>query len=132
MSGLEKFLNGLTNGEAIRSREDVLRFENKEFTVDTCCTPDCGWETAVWRTNEKIVVVEYYKDRTGAEAGHTKWVQVMLKDIKTELKSVQNSMEWAGFYDKLSKEELEKVVRTWDDYMTIIFLLKEQDEELGK
>ena len=53
------------------------------YTVDTCDTADYGYETAIWKDNNDIVIVERYENRTEAENGHKKWVDFCKKHPKS-------------------------------------------------
>lgn len=46
-----------------------------DYTIDTCDTVDQGYETAMWKGDGDIIIVERYPDKKRAEAGHTKWCE---------------------------------------------------------
>ena len=46
-----------------------------DYTIDTCDTMDQGYETAMWKGDGDIIIVERYPDKARAEAGHTKWCE---------------------------------------------------------
>lgn len=46
-----------------------------DYTIDTCDTMDQGYETAMWKGDGDIIIVERYLDKERAEAGHTKWCE---------------------------------------------------------
>jgi len=50
-----------------------------DYTVDTCDTNDCGYETAIWKGNNNMVIVERYPSKQDATIGHYKWV---IKEIR--------------------------------------------------
>ena len=43
-----------------------------DYTVDTTKTHK-GWETAIWKRFDNIIVVQRYPDRESAEKGHKIW-----------------------------------------------------------
>lgn len=46
-----------------------------DYTIDTCDTMDQGYETAMWKGDGDIIIVERYPDKARAEAGHMKWCE---------------------------------------------------------
>ena len=46
-----------------------------DYTIDTCDTMDQGYETAMWKDNGDIIIVERYPNRMRAEIGHSKWCE---------------------------------------------------------
>lgn len=46
-----------------------------DYTIDTCDTVDQGYETAMWKGDGDIIIVERYPNKERAEAGHTKWCE---------------------------------------------------------
>lgn len=44
-----------------------------DYTVDTTKTLEKGWETAIWKHFDNIIVVQRYPDRESAEIGHKIW-----------------------------------------------------------
>lgn len=46
-----------------------------EYTIDTCETIDCGWETAIWKNDGEIIIVARYPDKEMATIGHANWVE---------------------------------------------------------
>ncbi len=58
-------------------RDTRMNSQVGEYTVDTCYTYDDGWETAVWRDEGRIIVVDYYRNEFAAKLGHKKWVDFM-------------------------------------------------------
>lgn len=59
-----------------------------DYTVDTCDTMDCGFETAIIKKGGDWIVVEYYKNIEEAKEGHQKWCE-FCKSNPTEVYSVQ-------------------------------------------
>ena len=46
-----------------------------DYTIDTCDTVDQGYETAMWKDNGDIIIVERYPNKMRAEIGHSKWCE---------------------------------------------------------
>ena len=46
-----------------------------DYTIDTCDTMDQGYETAMWKDDGDIIIVERYPNRMRAEVGHSKWCE---------------------------------------------------------
>ena len=46
-----------------------------DFTIDTCDTVDQGYETAMWKDDGDIIIVERYPNKMRAEIGHSKWCE---------------------------------------------------------
>ena len=46
-----------------------------DYTIDTCDTIDQGYETAMWKDNGDIIIVERYPNKMRAEIGHSKWCE---------------------------------------------------------
>lgn len=46
-----------------------------DYTIDTCDTVDQGYETAMWKGDGDIIIVERYPNKERAEVGHTKWCE---------------------------------------------------------
>lgn len=80
MLNADLVING-TNSAVTASREDVLKTETDDFTVDTCAAFDTGvWETGVLDeryNNGAWIIVSQYEDRASAVEGHQKWVDEM-------------------------------------------------------
>ena len=45
------------------------------YTIDTCDTMDQGYETAMWKDDGDIIIVERYPNKMRAEVGHSKWCE---------------------------------------------------------
>jgi hypothetical protein len=73
-------------GKIDRLRETALTTELQGFTIDTCNTVDCGWETGVEPTGKSWIIVERYANQELASVGHTKWVETLTLHPETELK----------------------------------------------
>ena len=54
--------------------EKVGRDTVGEYTIDTCYTLDQGWETAVWKGSNDMIIVARYPDKESAQEGHEDWV----------------------------------------------------------
>lgn len=46
-----------------------------DYTIDTCNTMDQGYETAMWKDDGDIIIVERYPNKMRAEVGHSKWCE---------------------------------------------------------
>ena len=46
-----------------------------DYTIDTCDTIDQGYETAMWKGDGDIIIVERYPNKMRAEIGHSKWCE---------------------------------------------------------
>ena len=46
-----------------------------DYTIDTCDTIDQGYETAMWKGDGDIIIVERYPNKMRAEVGHSKWCE---------------------------------------------------------
>ena len=46
-----------------------------DYTIDTAYTSDYGYETAIWKNDSAIAIVERYEDKSEAIEGHNKWVE---------------------------------------------------------
>ena len=69
------------------SKNDVIG----DITIDTVKAFDIGmFETGIKRMSieGKWIIVEQYKDRKEAQKGHNKWVELMRKNSKVELKDI--------------------------------------------
>lgn len=45
-----------------------------EYTIDTCFTLDCGYETGIRKGEGSWIIVQRYRDREQAEKGHAIWM----------------------------------------------------------
>ena len=77
MDSLESALFGLMMGELNR-QEVVGRDTVGEYTIDTCYTVDQGWETAVWKGDNDMIIVGRYATKELAQEGHDDWCAVCL------------------------------------------------------
>ena len=74
MDSLFDLMFGIMNNDyskADKVGHDVIG----DYTIDTCDTVDQGYETAMWKGDGDIIIVERYPDKERAEAGHAKWVE---------------------------------------------------------
>ncbi len=62
---------GPANRQTVVGRDTVGR-----YTIDTCYTVDCGWETAVWKDNYDMIIVGRYATEKLAREGHSDWCAV--------------------------------------------------------
>lgn len=68
---------------------EVLKSKVGDYTVDSCYTFDCGYETAIWYKSNSMVIVEYYNSKEDMAKGHKKWCE-FCKDNPKEVYSVQS------------------------------------------
>lgn len=74
MDSLFDLLFGIMNNDyskADKAGHDVIG----DYTIDTCDTADQGYETAMWKDNGDIIIVERYPNKMRAEIGHSKWCE---------------------------------------------------------
>ena len=77
-SGLEelyKFFEAISNGADL-ILDSVGTDEVGPYVIDTCKTLDCGYETAIKKSDgaNTWVVVQRYKNKELAEKGHKIWL----------------------------------------------------------
>ncbi len=56
--------------------------EINDYTIDTCDTMDCGYETAIKKGGGNWIVVEYYADSQKAAKGHKRWCKFCERNPK--------------------------------------------------
>ena len=99
MDSLESILYGILNGN-YAAAEKAGHDEVNNYTIDTCHTVDCGWETAVWYMDYPMIIVARYPDKKTAQDGHKAWVDTCTTNAPTHAFSVQTdriesfSREW--------------------------------------
>ena len=74
MDSLFDLLFGIMNNDyskADKVGNDVIG----DYTIDTCDTVDQGYETAMWKDDGDIIIVERYPNKMRAEVGHSKWCE---------------------------------------------------------
>ena len=74
MDSLFDLLFGIMNNDyskADKVGNDVIG----DYTIDTCDTVDQGYETAIWKDDGDIIIVERYPNKMRAEVGHSKWCE---------------------------------------------------------
>ena len=74
MDSLFDLLFGIMNNDyskADKVGNDVIG----DYTIDTCDTVDQGYETAIWKGDGDIIIVERYPNKMRAEIGHSKWCE---------------------------------------------------------
>lgn len=74
MDSLFELMFGIMNNDyskADKAGHDIVG----DYTIDTCDTMDQGYETAMWKGDGDIIIVERYPNKERAEAGHTKWCE---------------------------------------------------------
>ena len=74
MDSLFDLMFGIMNNDyskADKVGHDVIG----DYTIDTCDTVDQGYETAMWKEDGDIIIVERYPNKMRAEIGHSKWCE---------------------------------------------------------
>ena len=74
MDSLFDLMFGIMNNDyskADKVGNDVIG----DYTIDTCDTVDQGYETAMWKDDGDIIIVEQYPNKMRAEVGHSKWCE---------------------------------------------------------
>ena len=74
MDSLFDLMFGIMNNDyskADKVGNDVIG----DYTIDTCDTVDQGYETAMWKDDGDIIIVERYPNKMRAEVGHSKWCE---------------------------------------------------------
>ena len=74
MDSLFDLMFGIMNNDyskADKVGNDVIG----DYTIDTCDTMDQGYETAMWKDDGDIIIVERYPNKMRAEIGHSKWCE---------------------------------------------------------
>ena len=74
MDSLFDLMFGIMNNDyskADKVGNDVIG----DYTIDTSDTVDQGYETAMWKDNGDIIIVERYPNKMRAEVGHSKWCE---------------------------------------------------------
>lgn len=54
----------------------VARDKIENYTIDTAYTSDYGYETAIWKDDNDMVIVERYFDKETSQEGHKKWCEL--------------------------------------------------------
>lgn len=74
MDSLFDLMFGIMNNDyskADKVGNDII----DDYTIDTCDTVDQGYETAMWKDDGDIIIVERYPNKMRAEIGHSKWCE---------------------------------------------------------
>ena len=74
MDSLFDLMFGIMNNDyskADKVSNDIIG----DYTIDTCDTVDQGYETAMWKDDGDIIIVERYPNKMRAEIGHSKWCE---------------------------------------------------------
>ena len=74
MDSIYSTLFGIMLGENNRS-EVIGRDTINDYTIDTCYTIDQGWETAVWKGSNPMIIVDCYASKEDAQKGHENWCE---------------------------------------------------------
>ena len=75
MDSIYSTLFGLMLGDNNRS-EVISRDIVGDYTIDTCYTIDQGWETAVWKGSNPMIIVGRYASKEDAQEGHENWREI--------------------------------------------------------
>lgn len=75
MESIYSMLFGLMLGETDRG-EVIGRDIVGDYTIDTCYTIDQGWETAVWKGSNPMIIVGRYASKEDAQEGHENWREI--------------------------------------------------------
>jgi hypothetical protein len=98
MDSLESVLFGIMYGGSYNAEKvgtDIVG----DYTIDTCDTIDQGWETAIWKGENPIIIVQRYGSKGEAEAGHKYWVDIC------KLKPAQAWSVQTDRYENFEEEE---------------------------
>lgn len=71
-----------------QNTKKIIRDEVGDYTIDTCDTIDAGYETAIWKDNNPMIIVERYDTWENSKKGHKKWCK-FCKNNPTSAYSVQ-------------------------------------------
>lgn len=74
MDSIYSIMFGAMLGENNRG-EVVSRDTINDYTIDTCYTIDQGWETAVWKGSNPMIIVDRYASKEDAQKGHENWCE---------------------------------------------------------
>ena len=74
MDSLFDLMFGIINNDYSKA-DKVGRDVIGDYTIDTCDTVDQGYETAMWKADGDIIIVERYPNKMRAEIGHSKWCE---------------------------------------------------------
>ena len=75
MDSIYSIMFGVMLGENNRG-EVVGRDTVNDYTIDTCYTIDQGWETAVWKGSNPMIIVGRYASKEDAQEGHENWREI--------------------------------------------------------
>jgi hypothetical protein len=87
MDTIGSLLYGIANGnyeKAEKCGHDIVG----DYTLDSCDTVDQGFETAIWKNDNNIIIVERYENAELCREGHQKWCEFCKANPK-EVYSVQ-------------------------------------------
>ena len=75
MDDIYKMLYGIVT--MYNNYEDRVVANNKvgDYTIDTAYTTDYGYETAIWKGDNDMIIVERYSNKQESETGHKKWCE---------------------------------------------------------
>lgn len=75
MDSIESMLYGILASLGGYQGERVGKTQVGNYTVSTVDTADAGWETAIWKNLENMVIVARYETKEEAKQGHQDWVE---------------------------------------------------------
>ena len=74
MDSIYSIMFGVMLGE--NNRGEVVGIDTvNDYTIDTCYTIDQGWETAVWKGSNPMIIVDRYASKEDAQKGHENWCE---------------------------------------------------------
>ena len=79
---------GLFERKQQKDKGEILRNNINDFTIDSCYTFDEGYETAIWKDLNNMIIVERYSTKEEMKEGHKKWCE-FCKTNPIEAYSVQ-------------------------------------------
>ena len=74
MDSIYSMMFGAILGENNRG-EVVGKDTINDYTIDTSYTIDQGWETAVWKGSNPMIIVDRYASKEDAQKGHENWCE---------------------------------------------------------
>ena len=81
-------MRALFGGEFRKTADKIGTDNVGGYTIDTCDTICTGYETAIWKGDYRMIIVERYRNHNDAVLGHEKWCKFCETEPK-EVYSVQ-------------------------------------------
>ena len=69
------FLKSLINRKTQEELGRVLIDKINNYTIDSCFTSDCGYETAIKKQNSCWIIVEHYETFEDMKKGHKRYCE---------------------------------------------------------